>query len=96
MLDNTQLTLGVWDEEQLIGFARVVTDDVYRAWIEDVVVDSAYRHQGVGTHMIHKMLKRLEHVELIMLDCDPALVSFYKQHQFEKKTSVSMQIIQKT
>jgi len=94
MLDNTQLTLGVWDNEKLVGFARAVTDDIYRALIEDVVVDSNYRKQGIGTHMIHKMLKRLEHVEVIMLDCDPTLVSFYEQHQFQQKTSASMHIIQ--
>ncbi len=94
ILDNTHLTLGVWDNDQLVGFARVVTDDVYRAWIEDVVVDEAYRQQGVGSQVVQKLLKRLEHVQLIMLDCVPALVPFYEKHHFQLKTGQSMQLIQ--
>ncbi|MCE2473912.1 MAG: hypothetical protein J4G18_18840 [Anaerolineae bacterium] len=27
MLDRSQITLGVWHEDQLIGFSRVITDD---------------------------------------------------------------------
>ncbi len=95
MLDNTQLILGVWDDEHLIGFARVVTDDIYRAWIEDVVVDEKYRQQGVGSHIIEKLLKRLEHVELIILDCEESLVSFYERYKFQAKKGASMLLIQK-
>lgn len=93
MLDNSQLTLGVWDEEQLVGFARVVTDDLYRAWIEDIVVDETYRNQGIGSTIVKKLLKRLEHIEIVMLDCVPTLTSFYEKHQFKVKTGTSMLLI---
>lgn len=96
MLDNTHLTLGVWDDDKLIAFARAICDDVYRALIEDVVVDSRYRQQGIGSHMIVKLLKRLEHVERVALDCDPKLVTFYEKQGFKLKPSSSMQIIQST
>ena len=92
MLDNSQLTLGVWDDERLIGFARVVTDDIYRAWIEDVVVTVDYRKQGVGSHMILKLLKRLQHIEIIALECSPNLATFYEKHGFKAKDTTSMQI----
>lgn len=94
MLDSSQLTLGVWDDDKLIGFARVVTDDIYRAWIEDIVVDKAYRKQGVGSHMVKKLLKRLQHVEIITLDCVPELKAFYEQHGFKPKGVTAMQITQ--
>lgn len=93
MLDNSELVLGVWDNDYLVGFARAVTDDIYRAWIEDVVVDEDYRQQGVGSQIIQKLLKRLEHIQLVMLDCDPDLVPFYKKHQFQLKTGQSMRYI---
>lgn len=92
MLENSNLVLGVWDDDKLIGFARVNTDDVYRAWIDDVVVDSNYRKQGVGSHIIQKLLKRLQHIELVMLDCDPDLATFYEKHGFKLNQATSMQI----
>jgi GNAT superfamily N-acetyltransferase len=94
MLDNSQLTLGVWDDDKLIGFARVITDNIYRAWIEDVVVDEPYHEQGVGSHIIAKLLKRLEHIEDITLHCIAELVPFYEKHGFTNKMIASMHIMQ--
>ncbi len=92
MLDRSQITLGVWDEDHLIGFARVITDDLYRALIDDVVVDRAYRHQGVASQMLEKILKRTEHIEVVMLDCGEELIGFYKQFGFKPKDGASLQL----
>ncbi len=92
MLDRSQITLGVWDEDHLIGFARVITDDLYRAVIDDVVVDRAYRNQGVASHMLEKILKRTEHIEVVMLDCDADLIGFYDQFGFKPKDGASLQL----
>lgn len=92
MLDRCHFTLGVWDEDQLIGFARVITDDRYRALIDDVVVDSAYRGQGIASEMLDKMLKRMQHIETIMLDCAPELESFYGRFGFKAKDCSSMEL----
>lgn len=92
MLDRSQITLGVWDEDHLIGFARVITDDLYRAVIDDVVVDRAYRHQGIASQMLKKILKRTEHIEVVMLDCGEELIGFYDQFGFKPKDGASMQL----
>jgi predicted GNAT family N-acyltransferase len=92
MLDRSHFTLGVWDEDFLIGFARVITDDRYRALIDDVVVDSAYRNQGIASQMLDKMLKRMQHIETIMLDCAPELESFYGRFGFEAKDCSSLEL----
>ncbi len=90
MLDRSQITLGVWDEDRLIGFSRVITDDLYRALVDDVVVDSAYRGRGIASHMLEKMLRRVEHVEQVMLDCGPELGDFYRRFGFRDKDWSSM------
>ncbi len=92
MLDRSQITLGVWHEDQLIGFSRVITDDLYRALIDDVVVDRAYRKQGVAAEMLEKILKRTQHVEIVMLDCDANLAGFYGKFGFKQKGGASMEL----
>ena len=94
MLDNSQLTLGVWHDDKLIGFARVVTDDIYRAWIEDVIVHKDFRKMGIGSHMIEKLLKRLEHVEDISLICNHDLEPFYEKKGFKSKSIAYMHVRQ--
>ena len=91
MLDRSQITLGVWDEDHLIAFARVITDDLYRALIDDIVVDEAYREQGVASQMLEKILKRIEHIEIIMLDCASDLVDFYGRFGFQPKDGASLE-----
>ena len=90
MLDRCHFTLGVWDEDHLIGFARVITDDRYRALIDDVVVDSAYRSQGIASKMLEKLLNRMQHIEEVMLDCAPELEGFYGRFGFQTKASSSL------
>lgn len=92
MLDRSHFTLGVWDEDHLIGFSRVITDDRYRALIDDVVVDSAYRGQGIGSEMLDKLLKRMQHIEIVMLDCAPDLEGFYGRLGFKPKDYSSMDL----
>ena len=45
---------GVWleEEEKLVGFARVITDYATTYYLCDVVIDEAYRGQGLGTALI--------------------------------------------
>ena len=92
MLDHSQMTLGVWKDDKLIGFARVITDNIYRAWIEDIIVDKSYHEQGVGSHIIDKLLKRLEHIEEVTLNCQTELVPFYEKQGFKNKKIASMHI----
>ena len=92
MLDRSQITLGVWDEDQLIGFTRVITDDRYRALIDDVVVDSAYRRRGIASEMLERILKRTQHIEIVMLDCGSELAGFYSRFGFKQKGGASMEL----
>lgn len=84
MLTNSLVCLAVWDDERLVGFARAVTDDLYRAFLEDVVVDEAYRGQGIGAEMMRLLLVRLAHVEEITLNCHDDLIPFYERLGFER------------
>lgn len=39
---------GVYDGDEQVGFARVVTDRLTFAWVCDVIVDEAWRGRGIG------------------------------------------------
>jgi predicted GNAT family N-acyltransferase len=84
MLEQTPICMGVWDGDRLIGFARAVTDDLFRAFVEDVIVDEAYRGQGIGAEIMRRLLERLDHVEEITLNCHDHLVPFYGRLGFER------------
>jgi ribosomal protein S18 acetylase RimI-like enzyme len=90
MLRHTDVTLCVWDGDQLVGFGRVLTDFVYRATIWDVIVDKAYQKQGIGTEIVRRLLNhpRLKHVELFWL-CTRR-PGFYEKFGFSSKEQTGM------
>jgi GNAT superfamily N-acetyltransferase len=69
---------------RLLGFARVLTDFVYKALIFDVIVDTAYRSQGLGRKLMeavvnHQGLQSVKHLELY---CLPEMVPYCERWGF--------------
>ncbi len=90
MLENSFLTLGVWDYNRLVGFARVLSDGIYRALIDDVVVDESYRGKGIGTQVMKHLLSRLEQVEEVFLRTGKEMVPFYERFGFTKSEGITL------
>lgn len=82
---NSDLIFAFCDSEaRLAGFARVLTDFVYKALVFDVIVERAHRNQGLGRALLdaiisHPALASVEHIELY---CLPELVRFYEPFGF--------------
>jgi ribosomal protein S18 acetylase RimI-like enzyme len=90
MLDHTDLTITAWDEERLVGFARVLTDYVFRASIWDVIVDRHHQSRGIGTELVERILHHpaLNNVELFWL-CTRT-PGFYERLGFSAKQQTGM------
>jgi ribosomal protein S18 acetylase RimI-like enzyme len=56
MLAHTDYHFSAWDGQRLVGFARVLTDGVYRATLWDVVVHPDYQGRGVGEELVNRVL----------------------------------------
>ena len=41
------------DGDRFVGFVNVLWDGLVHAFIEDVMVDAGYRHQGIGVGLVH-------------------------------------------
>ena len=74
--------MGAWAGTILVGFARVVSDQHFRAFIEDVVVHPAYQRRRIGTLLLAKLLDALQPSETITVFCQPELTSFMSSTVF--------------
>lgn len=86
MLQHSDFIFGVTapGAKELLAFARVLTDGVYRAVLFDVIVHPDHRSAGLGTFLIshitaHPVISRVEHLSLF---CLPELRDFYGRHGF--------------
>ena len=82
---GSQICIGVVDSSgKLQGFARVLTDCIFKAFIFDVIVSKEQRGMGIGNKLIkliitHKKLIRVKHFELY---CLPKMYGYYEKHGF--------------
>jgi GNAT superfamily N-acetyltransferase len=58
---ENSLCFGVYDGDEQVGFARVVTDGATFGWLADVFVVSGHRGRGLGKRLVAEIL---EHPEL--------------------------------
>lgn len=82
MVENSQIVVTAWDEENMIGFARCVTDYVFNGQINNVIVDQGYRGRGIGKELISFIINTSKKVTYILRG-DPDNIGFYKQIGFK-------------
>jgi len=56
MLARTDYHFSAWEGAALIGFARVLTDGIYRATLWDVVIHPDHQRRGVGEKLMGRIL----------------------------------------
>lgn len=63
----------------LVGFLNVITDGLVHAWIQDVMVANAARHQGVGVAIVQLARQATQEAgcEWLHVDFDAELSPFY-------------------
>lgn len=80
VIEGSDLNVGVFDaSNQLIGYARVITDGVEKAMIFDVIVDKMHRGKKLGRLIIDTIINSdacssTNHVELY---CKEEMKPFY-------------------
>ncbi|MCB0062213.1 MAG: GNAT family N-acetyltransferase [Caldilineaceae bacterium] len=79
---NREQAVGAWAAEELVGFARVVSDGHWHAYIEDVMVHPDYRRHGIADRMLQRLLETLSHTDTISLFCHSSLIPLYERHGF--------------
>ena len=84
-ITGSQVCIGILDsEDNVVAFARVLTDFVVKAVIFDVIVAQSHQNTGLGQQLIvlikqHKLLQTVRQFEL---SCLPEMTAFYEKNGF--------------
>ncbi|WP_433749962.1 GNAT family N-acetyltransferase [Falsibacillus pallidus] len=88
MLGHTDMLFGVCDSNsgKLIGFARVLTDFIYKALLLDVIIDEEYQEKGIGKSLLNHITShpKLSHVEHLELYCRADKKEYYEKWGFKE------------
>jgi len=96
MLVSSDYLFGVVEEDtgRLCAFARVLSDDVYRAVVFDVVVHPDLRGKGLSKRIFDAILGHpaLGRVEYVLLYCKGDVLELYEQFGFEAYDDMHLMI----
>lgn len=83
-LNKSLFYICYYDENELIGFINIVSDEYLHAFVLDVTVSPRYRRKGIGTMLVKKAIDecKANGIEWIHVDFEEHLEAFYKQCGF--------------
>jgi len=81
--ENSHLAVIAYDNDRIIGTARVLSDGICNAYVVDVWTLSEYRRRGIARKMMETLEARLEGQHVYLFSDDA--VEFYERLGFGKQ-----------
>lgn len=87
MLEHSDILWTAWENNQLVGIARALTDFSYACYLSDLAVAKEYQKQGIGHKLIEKLYSQLGPDVSLVLLAAPSALDYYPKVGFEKTDS---------
>ena len=94
MLANSNVIITLWNQNNLVGFGRATTDQVYRAVLWDIVVSKDEQRVGLGKVIVEELLKdeKINSAEKVYLMTTYSK-DFYKQLGFKVNINQTLMML---
>jgi GNAT superfamily N-acetyltransferase len=83
-LAPTWYAVSAYEGERLVGTGRIIGDGVLHALLVDVIVDPDYRHRGIGSAIVERLVAecRRHRIVDVQLFCEFGVSPFYERLGF--------------
>jgi ribosomal protein S18 acetylase RimI-like enzyme len=81
-VDGARWVVSAWRGEQLVAFARAISDGASNAYISTVAVHPDHQRQGIGRALVGRLLQGRDRVKFV-LRTSPAGEALYRSLGFE-------------
>ena len=85
MCSQSWYAIYAYDEKQLVGMGRVISDGVITGIVCGVCVLTSYQSEGIGKEIVNRIIQHCEQNRVIpQLMCVESLENYYETFGFEK------------
>ncbi len=95
-LKNTFYTVSVYEDEKIIGFGRLIGDEICALYIHDVIVIPEYQNKKIGTLIMNKLLEKIKEIKKVnpslrvYLGALKGKEEFYEKFGFRKRSEANL------
>jgi len=83
-LQHSSTVLTAWDENRLVGLARVLDDSELLAYVHYVLVDPAYQGCGIASQLVERIKEKYkDYLYIELMPEERANAPFYQKHGFK-------------
>lgn len=87
---ENSICYGVYKNDELVGFGRVVTDYSTFYWVCDIIIDAKHRGNGLGKELVNIITSSRELAGLLGTLCTMDAHGLYEQYGFIRDASKFM------
>jgi len=87
MLEHGNLVVTAWEDANLVGIARTLTDFAYVGYLSDLAVRESHQKRGIGTELIRKTREKMGPRSMLVLLSAPKAVDYYPRIGFTRHAS---------
>lgn len=88
---HSTLVVSAWEGSRLIGAVRVLSDEIFRSVIYDLIVDPDYQKKGIGRELIARCIRHYPNSEWLV-QTTQEIAGFYEKIGFQVKNDAFLTI----
>lgn len=88
---NSTLVISAWENENLIGTVRVLSDGMFRSIIYDLVILPEYQNKGIGKELIKRCIEHFPNSEWLV-QTTKSISGYYEKNGFKINDDVFLTI----
>jgi predicted N-acetyltransferase YhbS len=88
---NSTLVISAWENENLIGIVRVLSDKIIRSVIYDLVVLPDYHNKGIGKELVKRCIEHFPNSEWL-IQTESHIAGYYEKMGFKIHNGVVLTI----
>jgi ribosomal protein S18 acetylase RimI-like enzyme len=66
LVSGSLWVVSAWDGDQLVGFARAISDGAFNAYISTVAVLPAYQKRGIGRELVRRLIENRDGIQFVL------------------------------
>lgn len=84
-LDNTFYSVSIYDDDKIVGYGRLIGDQICFIYVQDVMVVPEYQGQQIGTYIMKILEDKTREIKAVNPDVRVYLGSSKGKEEFYKK-----------